>query len=295
VDFMIARGQKIALVGKNGVGKSTLIRMVMRQEPHGGEFVPGHSVQVGYYAQNQSDTLDGNKTVFQTIDDEAVGDIRKSVRALLGAFLFSGDDVDKKVKVLSGGEKGRLALCKLLLQPYNFLILDEPTNHLDLASKEVLKQALQKYDGTMLVVSHDRDFLNGLTDVVYEIQPDRLRIWPGDVKEFLREKKAASIALFEQQKVKKTENTVVKNTQPVNADRETEKQKKRIEHQIRKCEEDIEKYEEKLAKIQVQMSEMDHSDLTKSQEASNQYQAIKTELDSAMMRWEELSNELSSL
>ncbi|MFM7310348.1 MAG: ABC-F family ATP-binding cassette domain-containing protein [Flavobacteriales bacterium] len=297
-DFMIVRGQKIALVGKNGVGKSTLIRMMMNQEPHGGEFIPGHSVQVGYYAQNQSDTLDGNKTVFQTIDDEAVGDIRKSVRALLGAFLFSGDDVDKKVKVLSGGERGRLALCKLLLQPYNFLILDEPTNHLDLASKEVLKQALQKYDGTMLVVSHDRDFLNGLTDVVYEIQPDRLRIWPGDVMEFLREKKAASIALFEQNKVKKTEvavNKVVPAASQEKDSKELEKQKKRIENQIRKCEDDIAKFEGQLDQLQIQISEMDHSNVAKSQEISQQYNLVKTELDAAMQRWEEISEELTSL
>jgi ATP-binding cassette subfamily F protein 3 len=242
--------------------------------------------------------LDGNKTVFQTIDDEAVGDIRKSVRALLGAFLFSGDDVDKKVKVLSGGEKGRLALCKLLLQPYNFLILDEPTNHLDLASKEVLKQALQKYDGTMLVVSHDRDFLNGLTDVVYEIQPDRLRIWPGDVMEFLREKKAASIALFEQNKVKKTEvaaNKVVPAASQEKDSKELEKQKKRIENQIRKCEDDIAKFEGQLAQLQIQISEMDHSNVAKSQEISQQYNLVKTELDAAMQRWEELSEELTSL
>jgi ABC-type multidrug transport system ATPase subunit len=200
VNFQIVRGEKVALIGKNGVGKSSMLRMIMNQEAYDGELKIGYSVEVGYYAQNQSDILDGEKTVFQTIDDEAVGDIRKGVRGLLGAFLFSGDDIDKKVKVLSGGEKARLAFCKLLLQPYNFLVLDEPTNHLDLASKEVLKNAIAKYDGTVLLVSHDRDFLDGLTQKVFEIQADRMVVFPGDVKEFLRDKKSASIALYENEK-----------------------------------------------------------------------------------------------
>jgi ATP-binding cassette subfamily F protein 3 len=243
LDIMINRGEKIALVGKNGVGKSTLIRMIMKTEKHEGEISPGYSVSVGYYAQNQSDSLDGNKTVFETIDDEAVGDIRKNVRSLLGSFLFSGDDVDKKVKVLSGGEKARLAFCKLLLQPYNFLVLDEPTNHLDLASKEVLKQALQRFDGTMLVVSHDRDFLNGLTNIVYEIKPDRLKIWQGDVLDFLKEKKAESIAAFERAKVEKkavqeelkvkpSEHSVPEMTRE--QQKEIEKQQKKLQSQQQK-------------------------------------------------------------
>ena len=228
VEMEIVRGEKIALLGKNGVGKSTMIRMIMGSEEHDGQMVKGHGVSVGYYAQNQADILDGDKTVFQTIDDEAVGDIRKSIRSLLGAFLFSGDDIDKKVKVLSGGEKARLAMCKLLLQPYNFLVLDEPTNHLDLASKEVLKQALLKYDGTMLVVSHDRDFLDGLTKIVYEIMPDRLKVWEGNVLDFLKEKRAASIAQFEKAVKKKADPVTIPNESSVSFSRDEEKEREKL-------------------------------------------------------------------
>jgi ATP-binding cassette, subfamily F, member 3 len=302
VDMVIARGEKIALVGKNGVGKSTLIRMITGTEPHDGEFIPGYSVKTGYYAQNQADTLDGNKTVFETIDDEAVGEIRKSVRSLLGAFLFSGDDVDKKVKVLSGGEKGRLALCKLLLQPYNFLVLDEPTNHLDLASKEVLKQALKRYDGTLLIVSHDRDFLHDLTSVVYEIKPDRLRMWPGDVLDFLKEKKAESIALFEKNKTVVAEQKAAKVVEVTNNEpqisreeqREKEKQRKKIESKIQKCEKEIEQYEQKISEMDVVMANLDYSDQNAANEKIRAYEEIKSKLADVMQQWEEASNELLS-
>jgi ATP-binding cassette subfamily F protein 3 len=271
--------------------------MIMRKEQHEGEFTPGYSVSVGYYAQNQSDELDGNKTVFETIDDEAVGDIRKSVRSMLGAFLFSGDDVDKKVKVLSGGEKARLALCKLLLQPYNFLVLDEPTNHLDLASKEVLKQALMRYDGTLFVVSHDRDFLHGLTNTVYEIKPDRMRIWPGDVLDFLKEKKAESIAMFEKSKqtvvVKAAPQEVEQN--PVSRDelREREKQKKKFETQLQKCEREIERLEAELAKMNSEIAELDYTDADTSKKKLEAYATLKSELDATMKQWEETGTLLS--
>jgi ATP-binding cassette subfamily F protein 3 len=297
VDLLLARGEKVALVGKNGVGKSTLIRMIMRKEQHEGEFTPGYSVSVGYYAQNQSDELDGTKTVFETIDDEAVGDIRKSVRSMLGAFLFSGDDVDKKVKVLSGGEKARLALCKLLLQPYNFLVLDEPTNHLDLASKEVLKQALMRYDGTLLVVSHDRDFLHGLTNLVYEIKPDRLRVWPGDVLDFLKEKKAETIAMFEKNK----QQAPPKTTSPVVSDnsvsreeqRERDKQKKKLEIRLQKCEHDIERLEREIAVMNEQIAQLDYTDAEGSKKKLDAYALLKSQLDSVMLQWEETGSELA--
>jgi ATP-binding cassette, subfamily F, member 3 len=299
LDLQINRGEKIALVGKNGVGKSTLIRMIMKIEGHEGEFVPGYSVSVGYYAQNQSDELDGNKTVFETIDDEAVGEIRKSVRAILGSFLFSGDDVDKKVKVLSGGEKARLAFCKLLLQPYNFLVLDEPTNHLDLASKEVLKQALQKYDGTMLVVSHDRDFLNGLTDIVYEIQPDRMKIWQGDVLDFLKEKKADSIALFERNKVEKKMEAAQKleATKPVEVSREDakeqEKLKKKLQTQLQKIEKEIEEAEKNIATLDVKVAAIDYSDAAASSKVLDEYASAKSKLDGLYEQWEQVSSEIN--
>lgn len=304
VDMIIARGEKIALVGKNGVGKSTLIRMIMKQEPHEGEMVPGYSVNVGYYAQNQADELDGNKTVFETIDDEAVGDVRKSVRSLLGAFLFSGDDVDKKVKVLSGGEKARLALCKLLLQPYNFLVMDEPTNHLDLASKEVLKQALQRFDGTLLVVSHDRDFLHGLTSLVYEIKPDRLRSWPGDVLDFLKEKKAESIALFEKVKAEAPVKNVVKE-QPKQNDqapalsrdeqKEIEKNKKRLQTTIQKCEKEIESLESQIKEMDVVLASLDYSNQEQANQTLAKYEALKKKLEEVMQQWESASEEFSAL
>lgn len=294
LDIMINRGEKIALVGKNGVGKSTLIRMIMKTERHEGEITPGYSVNVGYYAQNQSDTLDGNKTVFETIDDEAVGDIRKNVRSLLGSFLFSGDDVDKKVKVLSGGEKARLAFCKLLLQPYNFLVLDEPTNHLDLASKEVLKQALQRFDGTMLVVSHDRDFLNGLTNIVYEIKPDRLKIWQGDVLDFLKEKKAESIAAFERAKVEKkavqeelkakpNEHSVPEMTRE--QQKELEKQQKKLQNQQQKLEQEISKKEEELKKLEEEVASLDYSNTAHSEKVLSAYAQAKSELEGLYEKW----------
>jgi ATP-binding cassette subfamily F protein 3 len=257
-------------------------------------------VNVGYYAQNQSDELDGNKTVFETIDDEAVGDIRKNVRGLLGAFLFSGDDVDKKVKVLSGGEKARLAFCKLLLQPYNFLVLDEPTNHLDLASKDVLKQAIQRYDGTVLVVSHDRDFLNGLTNIVYEILPDRLRIWPGDVLDFLKEKKAESIAAFERNK---QANKAMRDDRPsaqapkviVEAAvpalsreelKEQEKQKKKQQQHLEKLEKGISELELEIKEMDEEMAKLDYSDAEKSNAVIAKYTAKKTQLDTLYTEWE---------
>lgn len=303
VDVMINRGEKIALVGKNGVGKSTFIRMIMKEEEYEGDFRLGHSVNVGYYAQNQSDELDGNKTVFETIDDEAVGDIRKNVRGLLGAFLFSGDDVDKKVKVLSGGEKARLAFCKLLLQPYNFLVLDEPTNHLDLASKDVLKQAIQRYDGTVLVVSHDRDFLNGLTNIVYEILPDRLRIWPGDVLDFLKEKKAESIAAFERNKQAnkamrddrpsaQIPKVVVETTIPALSReelKEQEKQKKKQQQQLEKLEKGIGELEVEIKKMDEEMAMLDYSDAEKSNAIIAIYAAKKTQLDTLYAEWETLT------
>ena len=197
VDLMIARQDKVALVGKNGAGKTTLTRILLGELEGDGTCGLGHNVDVGYYAQNQSDELDGELTVFETIDNEATGEVRKRVRALLGSFLFSGEDVDKKVKVLSGGEKARLALCKLLLHPYNLLVLDEPTNHLDMKAKDVLKQALMHYDGTLIVVSHDRDFLTGLTELVYEVTPTGLRQYIGDIQQFLVEKRSDTIAAYE--------------------------------------------------------------------------------------------------
>lgn len=298
VEMMINRGEKIALVGKNGVGKSTLVRMMIAKEPHEGHIERGHNVTIGYYAQNQTDTLDMDKTVFETIDDEAAGEIRKNIRGLLGAFLFSGDDIDKKVKVLSGGEKARLAMCKLLLQPYNFLLLDEPTNHLDLASKEVLKQALQRYDGTMMVVSHDRDFLHGLTNIVYEIKPDRLKLWVGDVLDFLKEKKAESIALFEAGKKETAQQKTVafanNQVESYESRKESEKRKRRLKSAVEKYEKEINLKEKAIEKMDAEMLNIDYTDVKKSEKLLSDYGLLKSELEALMAAWENAQQEMEA-
>ena len=189
VSFTVERGEKIAFVGKNGEGKSTLVKAIMEQIEHGGSLKLGHNTQVGYFAQNEASLLDESITVFQTIDDIAKGEIRTKIKDLLGAFMFSGDDLDKKVKTLSGGERTRLAMIKLLLEPYNLLILDEPTNHLDMRTKDILKQALMKYDGTLILVSHDRDFLDGLVTKIYEFGNKQVKQHLEGIQEFLARKK----------------------------------------------------------------------------------------------------------
>lgn len=194
--FTIERGEKVAFVGKNGAGKSTMIKAIMGEIEHEGKLTLGHNVLVGYFAQNEASLLDESLTVFQTIDDIAKGEIRTKIKDLLGAFMFSGDDLDKKVKVLSGGERTRLAMIKLLLEPYNLLILDEPTNHLDMRTKDILKQALQKYDGTLILVSHDRDFLDGMVSKVYEFGQQRVKEHLEGIKEFLERKKLENLSSF---------------------------------------------------------------------------------------------------
>ncbi|MEN9394134.1 MAG: hypothetical protein RL362_355, partial [Bacteroidota bacterium] len=294
VDFMINRGEKIALIGKNGIGKTTLLKIILGQLQHEGEIEWGHAIQMGYYAQNQSEELDGEKTIFQTIDDEAVGEIRTQIRGLLGSFLFGKDEIDKKVKVLSGGEKARLALCKLLLKPTNFLIMDEPTNHLDLVSKEVLKQALSQYDGTLLVVSHDRDFLNGLTDTVYEILPERLKVWTGDVLDFLKEKKAENIAVYEQQQKeskKKPVETSAEAVKPVPTKEET-KDRKKLEQQLSKLEKKIEELEKEVATIEADMVNLDYSDAVLVKKVTDDHQTKKDALAKVYLEWEGVTEQL---
>jgi ATP-binding cassette subfamily F protein 3 len=300
LDMMINRGEKIALVGRNGVGKTTLLKILVDQESHDdGSIQPGYGVNLGYFAQNQAATLDGDKTVFETIDDEATGDIRKNIRGLLGAFLFGGDEIDKKVRVLSGGEKGRLAICKLLLEPYNFLILDEPTNHLDLQSKKILKEALQQYEGTLLVVSHDRDFLNGLTNIVYEIQSDGLRTWHGDVLDFLKEKKAESIALFEQNKVAKAEKPKVEIVDTSREDhhekKEKEKLKKKLQTQLERIEKGITEAEEKIRHLDGEIALLDYANADQSQKKLTEYEEAKKQLENLMADWEKIGAEMSEL
>jgi ATP-binding cassette subfamily F protein 3 len=193
VDLTIKRGEKVAFVGKNGEGKSTLVKCIMQEVPHGGSLKIGHNVSIGYYAQNQAQLLDENLTVFETIDYVARGEVRLKIRDILGAFMFGGEAADKKVKVLSGGERSRLAMIKLLLEPVNFLILDEPTNHLDLRTKDVLKEAILAFDGTVIVVSHDREFLDGLVSKVYEFGGGVVREHIGGIYDFLKKKDIESL------------------------------------------------------------------------------------------------------
>ncbi len=210
--FTIERGEKIAFVGKNGEGKSTLVKCIMDEIDYKGKLVLGHNVKIGYFAQNQAQLLNENKTVFETIDDIAIGDIRTKVKSILGAFMFGGEDSDKKVKVLSGGERSRLAMIKLLLEPVNLLILDEPTNHLDMRSKDILKDALREFDGTVIVVSHDRDFLTGLVDKVYEFGNKQVKEHLGGIQEFLERKKMQNLQELEVASKPKTENTQKEET-----------------------------------------------------------------------------------
>jgi len=309
LDFLLARQQKVAMVGKNGAGKTTLTRIFMGLEKHLGDLTIGHNVDIGYYAQNQAEELDGNLTVFETLDDVAVGEIRKKLRSILGAFLFSGEDADKKVKVLSGGEKARLALCKLLLHPYNLLILDEPTNHLDIRAKGVLKEALQAFDGTLIVVSHDRDFLNSLTELVYEVTPTGLKQYIGDIKQFLHEKHANSIRAYEAEKGTSIPTPKIKNDprkdqksiqeEAKTSNKESYKARKERERQERKDQNRFQKLEVLIAEKETELKEMNAEiaatgtdDRAKMTELSYKYETVQNELSSAMEEWTQLGEKL---
>ena len=297
VNLSIARQEKVALVGKNGAGKTTLTRIILEEESAKGEMSIGHNVDIGYYAQNQSEQLDPSKTVFEVLDDEATGAIRTQLRALLGAFLFSGEDIDKKVSVLSGGEKARLALCKLLLHPYNLLILDEPTNHLDMRSKEMLKRALQQFDGTLIVVSHDRDFLSGLTELVYEVTPNGLKQYIGDIQEFLKEKRALSIAAYEADVKKKVEikEEASSNKRSYEERKEFERQKRKLTNAVSKHERSIELLESELAQLQEKIASLDYSDQAAADKVLNLFQEKKKALDASMSAWEDSTLQLEEL
>ncbi len=297
LDITVTRGDKIALVGKNGVGKTTLIKLIVGESNHTGDLEIGHNVAMGYYAQNQAELLDGNKTVYQTIEDELTLDVEVNIRSLLGGFLFSGDDVDKKVKVLSGGEKGRLALCKLLLTPRNLLVLDEPTNHLDIRSKEVLKSALEQYDGTLVLVSHDRDFLHGLTDHIYEVQNGEVKLHYDDIYDFLKKKKSETIREFEQvqqekaNKEKKTSSNKLDYEQRKQRDRDIRKAK----NAINKCEKGIEKVEEEMKQLDAKMAGGEVVTKEDSDAFYQRYFELNKQQEQLMEDWEKQQELLASL
>ena len=298
IDLIIERGEKIALVGKNGEGKTTLSKIIMDEVDYSGTLKKGHNLRIGYFAQNQDELLDENLTVFQTIDNIATGDIRSRIRDILGAFLFSGEDIDKKVKVLSGGERSRLALIKLLLEPYNLLLLDEPTNHLDLRSKDILKQALQKYDGTLIVVSHDRDFLDGLVSKLYEFRNKKVKEHLGSVYDFLRKKRLESLSQLERQHSSKQtgeEQEPSENKQNWLERKETEKKIRKLGNQASAIEKEIEKLESEKAGMEKRMSNPDSDPESTTEQFYRQYESLKKKLEEKLYEWEIVRDEAEKL
>ncbi len=256
LDFLIDKGDKIAFVGKNGEGKTTLSRIIVGELNFEGHLKIGHNVSIGYYAQNETELLDPNKTVFETIDDIAVGDIRTKIRSILGAFLFSGETIEKKVSVLSGGEKSRLALVKLLLKPHNLLVLDEPTNHLDMRAKDILKNALVHFNGTLIIVSHDRHFLQGLTNKVFEFRNHQIKQYMGDVFDFLKSRNIETLKSLEAYKAPKDLN-VAERSKIKSLNKERREQKKATEKEIRKLTRGIENYEKDISETESMIKEIE--------------------------------------
>lgn len=300
VDMLIKRGEKVAFVGNNGEGKSTLVKCIMGEIPFDGTLKVGHNVQIGYFAQNQAQLLDESLSVFETIDNVAKGEIRLKINDILGAFMFGGEASEKKVKVLSGGERSRLAMIRLLLEPVNFLILDEPTNHLDMQSKDVLKEAIKAFDGTVILVSHDRDFLDGLVDKVYEFGGGKVREHLGGIYEYLRFHNAENITdalgsgtapKQEEQEKKTVANEHKDKDSALSYAERNEQQKKisRIQKQVKESEKRIEEMEAKLEELGKQLEQPENaSDMT----LVNKYTELQSSLDEEMQKWEELSLQL---
>ena len=290
--FTIERGQKIALVGRNGEGKTTMARMIIGElEQTEGTIKLGANVNIGYYAQNQDDLMDGEFTVFDTLDRVAVGDIRTRLRDILGAFLFRGEDIDKKVKVLSGGERSRLAMARLMLEPYNLLVLDEPTNHMDMRSKDILKRAIQKYDGTVIVVSHDRDFLDGMVDRIYEFRDGGVKEYLGGIYYFLEKRKVESLQEIE----RKDTPIATTSTKESSTGKLSYEQKKEQEKILRKLRKAVESIESELADIEAKIAAYDEKFATATEYNEADYAAyndLKAQYDKQMHEWEKASYEL---
>lgn len=295
IDLDIKRGEKVAFVGKNGEGKSTLVKMIMNEIPYEGELKIGHNVNIGYFAQNQADLLDSELTVLDTVDRVAEGEIRKKIRDILGAFLFSGEEVDKKVKVLSGGERTRLAMVRLLLEPYNLLILDEPTNHLDMRTKDILKEALRKFEGTVIVVSHDRDFLNGLADKVYEFANRGLKEYLGGVTDFLEAKKIACFREYEQLHKPEAKQQTAMN--PVAENKLSFEERKQLNREIKKAEQRVERAENAVAELEAEIADMERkmADGETGEELLKRYGEVQKRLEEAMEEWEKATEELERI
>jgi len=286
VSITIGRGEKIALLGPNGVGKSTLLKTIMGNITHDGEVLNGHNVQISYFAQDQAEQLDPQLSIYDTVDQIAKGDLRRDLRSILGAFLFSGEDIDKKVGVLSGGERTRLALCCLLLSPSNFLILDEPTNHLDLQSKEVLKEALVHYEGTFIIVSHDREFVDGLSNRIWDIENQGVKIHHFSLKEYLAyktQKNLSSVEVAPSKALKKEQPTEERSKPKI------DKAQQKAQREIQQIEQQIEKQEQNLSAIELELGEIDYQDKTNYNAVLNRYEQAKSELELLYKKWKEKS------
>lgn len=299
VTFTIKRGEKVAFVGKNGEGKSTLVKCIMNEIPFTGSLKIGHNVQIGYFAQNQAQLLDEELTVFDTIDQVATGDMRLRINDLLGAFMFGGETSEKKVKVLSGGERSRLAMIKLLLEPVNLLILDEPTNHLDMPSKDVLKEAIKVFDGTAIIVSHDREFLDGLVDKVYEFGGGRVKEHLGGIYDYLRSHDADTIHAALSANAHTPDKTVIPSEVKEANGKQNYAEHKEQQKKIRKAERAVKETEEKVARLEIRKTELDKL-LAKPDNAANmdliaEYTDIMQQLDKENERWMVLSEELEKI
>lgn len=299
VTFTIKRGEKVAFVGKNGEGKSTLVKCIMNEIPFTGSLKIGHNVQIGYFAQNQAQLLDEELTVFDTIDQVATGDMRLRINDLLGAFMFGGETSEKKVKVLSGGERSRLAMIKLLLEPVNLLILDEPTNHLDMPSKDVLKEAIKVFDGTAIIVSHDREFLDGLVDKVYEFGGGRVKEHLGGIYDYLRSHDADTIHAALSANAHTPDKTVIPSEVKEENGKQNYAEHKEQQKKIRKAERAVKETEEKIARLEIRKTELDKL-LVKPDNAANmdliaEYTDIMQQLDKENERWMVLSEELEKI
>ncbi|TSA38801.1 MAG: ABC transporter ATP-binding protein [Porphyromonadaceae bacterium] len=308
IEMIIHRGEKVAFVGRNGEGKTTMARIIMGELEYEGNCKLGHNLKIGYYAQNQADVLDSVKTVLETIDYVALGDIRTKMRDILGAFLFSGDDIDKKVSVLSGGERSRLALACLLMEPKNLLVLDEPTNHLDLRSKQVLKEALLKFNGSLILVSHDRDFLDGLVTKIFEFRGRKVKEHPGDIFEFLNKKRLSTLKEIErkdvvqkqEQKIRQEQMQLVNpaiivtlpdNKQKYEEKKEVDRQKRKLATRIAKAEERIADLEKRIHLIEMFLADPKSMAANAGADPYVEYEQLKKELSLAMEQWEEAHEE----
>jgi len=298
--FIITKGEKIGLVGRNGEGKSTMMKMIAKNIPFDGTVQLGHSVLMGYFEQDQEEKLNPKKTVFETIDEAAVGEMRKQVRGLLGSFLFRGDDIEKKVQVLSGGERGRLALCKLLLEPYNLLLMDEPTNHLDIRSKEILKKALIDYEGTVIMVSHDRDFMKGICNRLFEFRDGKVKEHLCDIEEFMQLRKVERLNELDldkkekqQEKIETKKPVTSSEVEKQNDNKAKEAEQKQLRSRLKKAEENIERLEKSIKEADALLSDpKEYEKLMNDQTFFSKYNNWKKDLENEMEKWEEISSKI---